>query len=194
MTTSAPQETGGQASLDLQWTSSAAGSPANPSAPPAARQASQTNGGGGHGWRMWYAQYDPATSSWRTLQPSFETLTPSGGSSVTFTGSGSMRSGRLSPRAPLVPHTDDDACTSWRTPVARDFKGYTKREGESICNQLRAMYGGSGRPNPRWLEWLMGFPRRLVRHAIHALGNAVVPQVAEHIGRIVIAYEGRAAA
>jgi hypothetical protein len=123
-----------------------------------------------------------------------ETLTPSGGSSVTFTGSGSMRSGRLSPRAPLVPHTDDDACTSWRTPVARDFKGYTKREGESICNQLRAMYGGSGRPNPRWLEWLMGFPRRLVRHAIHALGNAVVPQVAEHIGRIVIAYEGRAAA
>jgi hypothetical protein len=58
----------------------------------------------------------------------------------------------------LVPHTDDAACTSWRTPVARDFKGYTKREGESICNQLRAMYGGTGRPNPRWLEWLMGFP------------------------------------
>jgi hypothetical protein len=42
--------------------------------------------------------------------------------------------------------------------VARDFKGYTMREGKSICNQLRRMHGGVGRPNPRWLEWLMGFP------------------------------------
>lgn len=47
---------------------------------------------------------------------------------------------------------------SWRTPVARDFKGYTKRDGESICNQLRSMYGGVGRPNPDWLAWLMGYP------------------------------------
>lgn len=69
-----------------------------------------------------------------------------------------MRSGQLYPRAPLVPHTDDAACTSWRTPVARDYKGYTKREGESICNQLKRMYGGTGRANPLWLEWLMGFP------------------------------------
>jgi hypothetical protein len=77
---------------------------------------------------------------------------------VTFTDSGSMLNGLLSQRAPLVPHTDDAACTSWRTPVARDYRGYTKREGESICNQLKRIYGGTGRANPTWLAWLMGFP------------------------------------
>jgi hypothetical protein len=64
----------------------------------------------------------------------------------------------LSERAPWVHHTDVSACSSWRTPVARDFKGYTGRDGESICNQLRRTYGGTGRPNPAWIEWLMGFP------------------------------------
>jgi DNA (cytosine-5)-methyltransferase 1 len=43
-------------------------------------------------------------------------------------------------------------------PVARDHKGYTHRYRETICNLLREIYGGSGRPNPRWIEWLMGFP------------------------------------
>jgi hypothetical protein len=57
-----------------------------------------------------------------------------------------------------VPHTDVAGCISWRTPVARDFKGYTKRDGISICNQLREIYGGTGRANPTWLAWLMGFP------------------------------------
>lgn len=47
--------------------------------------------------------------------------------------------------------------TGWLTPTARDWKGYTKREGESICNQLRRLYGGTGKPNPRWLAWLMGY-------------------------------------
>ncbi len=46
----------------------------------------------------------------------------------------------------------------WHTPVARDWKGYTTREGESLCNQLRALYGGSGTPNPPWVEWLMAWP------------------------------------
>jgi DNA (cytosine-5)-methyltransferase 1 len=49
-------------------------------------------------------------------------------------------------------------------------------------------------PEPAVARVADGVPRRLVRHAIHALGNAVVPQVAEHIGRVVIAHEGRAAA
>jgi hypothetical protein len=86
------------------------------------------------------------------------TPTPSGGCSVTFTEQGSMHSGRLSVRAPLVPHTHGAACSLWRTPLARDWKGYTNRVGESICNQLRKLHGGNGRPNPIWLAWLMGFP------------------------------------
>jgi hypothetical protein len=42
--------------------------------------------------------------------------------------------------------------------MARDWKGYTMRAGHSICDQLRRLYGDVGRPNPRWIEWLMGFP------------------------------------
>lgn len=33
-----------------------------------------------------------------------------------------------------------------------------------------------------------GIPRRLVRDDIHALGNAVVPQVAEYVGRLIVAH------
>lgn len=34
-----------------------------------------------------------------------------------------------------------------------------------------------------------GVPRRLVRDAIHALGNAVVPAVAERVGRLIVAHD-----
>jgi len=47
---------------------------------------------------------------------------------------------------------------SWLRPCARDWKGYTTRAGESICNQLKSIYGGSGVPNPTWIEWVMGYP------------------------------------
>lgn len=33
-----------------------------------------------------------------------------------------------------------------------------------------------------------GIPRRLVRDEIHALGDAVVPQVAEYVGRLIVAH------
>lgn len=158
MTTSELPLPGGWPSRAPQSTSSAEGSPASRSASPASSSGPLTSGGAGPGWLTSYAQYDPATSSWRTSQRSLEIETPSDGCSATFTGSGSMLNGQLYQRAPLVPHTHAAVCTSWRTPVARDYKGYTKREGESICNQLRRMYGGTGRANPLWLEWLMGFP------------------------------------
>lgn len=158
MTTSELPLSGGSQLPDQRSTSSAEGSPASRSVSPASSSEPLTNGGGGPGWQTSSAQYDRDTSSWRTSQLSFEMPTLSDGCSVTFTSSGSMLNGQLFPRAPLVPHTDVAACTSWRTPVARDYKGYTKREGESICNQLRRMYGGTGRANPLWLEWLMGFP------------------------------------
>jgi hypothetical protein len=158
MTMSEPLLSGGWESSDLESMSSVEGSPASPSADLDSSLASPMSGGDGLGWQTSFAQYDPSTSSWRTSQLSFDTLMPSDASSVTFTDSGSMRSGQLSPRAPWVPHIDVAGCTSWRTPVARDFKGYTKREGISICNQLREIYGGTGRANPTWLAWLMGFP------------------------------------
>jgi site-specific DNA-cytosine methylase len=48
------------------------------------------------------------------------------------------------------------------------------------------------RPNPNFYEWLMGFPRHWTetkisnrKNRIKALGNAVVPQVSEIIGRMI---------
>lgn len=45
----------------------------------------------------------------------------------------------------------------WSTPTARDWKGYTLRNGGSICNQLKNLYGRGGKPNPDWIEWVMGY-------------------------------------
>jgi DNA (cytosine-5)-methyltransferase 1 len=67
---------------------------------------------------------------------------------------------------------------------------------------LRAQPRGSRRPTwrDRWLpEPAMdrvahGVPRRLVGDELHALGNAVVPQVAEHIGRLIVAADEAVAA
>ena len=72
--------------------------------------------------------------------------------------SGSMRDGVAYPHPQSALLTPANESGLWHTPVARDFKGYTNREGESICNQLRRLYGGTGRPNPTWLGWLMGYP------------------------------------
>lgn len=59
--------------------------------------------------------------------------------------------------------------------------------------------GGAGPPAPGRAGWLPeprvarvadGVPRRLVRDQLRAYGNAVVPQVAEHVGRLVMAAAG----
>ena len=158
MTTYERQWSGGWVEPVLPLTWSAEDSPANRSHLRGSNMGSQTNDGSGPRSLMSSMFYDPASSSWRTSGLWSETDWPSVGFSATFTDSGSMQSGRVSPRAPWVLHTHDIGCSSWLTPVARDHKGYTKRAGESVCNQLREIYGGSGSPNPRWLEWLMGFP------------------------------------
>jgi hypothetical protein len=48
----------------------------------------------------------------------------------------------------------DGSC--WLRPQARDYKGYSTRN-ITLPNQLRHL-GFSGKPNPPWLEWLMGYP------------------------------------
>jgi hypothetical protein len=69
-----------------------------------------------------------------------------------------MQSGIAYQLPPLAPNTIGTVYGLWHTPVARDHKGYTMRDGESICNQLRALFGGPGVPHPRFVEHLMGFP------------------------------------
>jgi len=66
------------------------------------------------------ASYDPVTSSWRTYQLSFiEDLTLF---SETFPKSGTMRSGKLYPRNPLVRLTLDSEYSSWPTPTTQEVE------------------------------------------------------------------------
>lgn len=59
--------------------------------------------------------------------------------------------------APMRPITGVES--GWLpTPTARDWKGYTTRGTESVCNYLKPIYGKSGKPSPEWTEWRLGFP------------------------------------
>jgi hypothetical protein len=58
----------------------------------------------------------------------------------------------------LTKRTGQDS-GSWYRPTARDWKGYTRREGESICNQLKKLFPEtSGKPHPEFIEEVMGWP------------------------------------
>jgi hypothetical protein len=137
--------------------SSAAAFPARTSASPErARALAASAAGYGRSTPELLARYDRATSSWRTSQ-----LCLDGGLSEyseTWPRSGLMRNGTAYQLPPLVRLTDEIGSGSWLTPTARDWKGYTNRAGESICNQMRDLYGGTGSLNPTWVEWLMGYP------------------------------------
>lgn len=80
-----------------------------------------------------------------------------GPSSEAWPASGMMRDGQLFAASRLRFQCTGTDGFVWRRPCARDWKGYTTRAGKSICNQLRH-HGMSGKPNPRFLEWLLGFP------------------------------------
>jgi hypothetical protein len=163
-------------------TSSAAASPAKTSATPAKAQGSTGNARVfGPNTHDSFANYDPATSSWRTSQLSL--LEDSGEFSETWPRAGMTRSGtafRLAPLAPLIggtgsglwrtgpnpldrrPIGDDDLPTrvvrreSWPTPTKSDGEGGPGNSGREGGENLRTAAGGS--LNPTWVEWLMGFP------------------------------------
>ncbi len=169
MTTSEPLPSGGNASPAHGSMSSAEGHPASPSPTSGSASVSETTVGVGRGWQMSYAQWDRGTSSWRTFQGSFEMLMPSAGSSVTFTSSGSMRSGLLSRRASWVHHIHVSACSWWPTPratMANNLCTYRPqfRTDAPALEQRVAMRGQTGGYlNPDFVEWLMGFPRGWTR-------------------------------
>lgn len=68
-----------------------------------------------------FASYDPATSSWRTLQPSLIEDSPA--YSGRWPRSGTMRNGVCYPQPTLVRPTDASASGSWPTPNSSDYKG-----------------------------------------------------------------------
>ena len=117
----------------------------------------------GKKWHGSLAKYDPATCSWRTAQYSLH-----GGLelfSETWPRWGTMRNGECSERSMPERLTNEKGSGYWLTPRASDMgKGekqstFLKRMGDRTdrCFQsLPAQLGG--RPNPTWVEWLMGWP------------------------------------
>lgn len=119
-----------------------------------------------------YAQYDPATSSWRMLTGWSDDPRLSDGSWVAFTASGSMQSGRLFLRPTMERRITVDGYSFWPTPTATRSGVHWARakvgdHRQNLREFLAWQWVRSGRkpvsglrPNPEWIEWLMGFPVR----------------------------------
>ena len=116
---------------------------------------SRTKGTSGLQQRGLYKRSNPNSYSLRTSQISGNTT--GAPSEETFEQWDSRLKKDFSRRLKQVHTTYDGGFSFWHTPTTRDWKGYTGRQGESICNQLE-IFGYSGKPNPRWLEWLMDVP------------------------------------
>jgi hypothetical protein len=105
----------------------AADSPASPSPQPAAAAPRTTPGGFGQRWQRSFADYNPATRSWRTFQGSllseWETY------SETWPRAGMTRNGTAYQRPPSAPLTGATASGSWPTPRAEERQQYNSRDG-----------------------------------------------------------------
>jgi hypothetical protein len=174
MTTSAPQSGGGTPEPDHVWTLWPVVSPASRSPGRGAGAGSRTSGGAGRGWLMSSARFDPVTSSWRTSPGLFEIPRRSAGCSVTFTLSGSMRTGRLFPRVPWVHHTHVAGCSWWPTPTAAmGRRGWglgrpeQRRYRVSTIERVHGVIASLGhwRPPVVMIERLMGLPDGWLRPA-----------------------------
>lgn len=153
------------------------------------------------------ASFDPDTCLWRTSQLSL--LGALSESLRTWPRSGMTRSGIAYQRRPLAPLTDAIASGSLPTPKATDADkggrgdllavvrtGKTSRRSEWPTPHGRhseallivvAMEEGPGRLNPRWVEWLMGFP--IGWTLLEPSETPSFPQIAEWIGRRILSYE-----
>ena len=110
-------------------------------------------------WRGSLASVDLDTRSLRTAQNSLlQDLTES---YVTLPRWGSMRNGAIYQRPPLVRHTCAIESGLLPTPrVSRGFTNPTKGKPRKDCLTTRILGQPilGMRPNPRFVEWMMGFP------------------------------------
>lgn len=164
MTTSEPQATGGSVSNDPASMLSLVDFPASPFRAAVSDEASLTSDGVGRGWLMLFALYDRATSSWRTSQTSLQIEMPSPGFSETWPTWGSMRNGACFVRPTSASDTDADDSHSWPTPRAQMSRLKVQARPKRVAgtNLEEAVFHRTGETggylNPRWIEWLMGFP------------------------------------
>lgn len=136
---------------------------ARTSAPQEGAQASTGNGlGSGLSSHGSLARFDHASSSWRTPHASLL------GDSEEFTGTwprwGSMRSGACWGRRRPADVARVKGCGWWPRPLASDGErgGSAKMAARVLSKEVkRSLRLGDvlgGPTNPRWSEWLMGWP------------------------------------
>ena len=88
------------------------------------------------------------------------------------------------------------AVKRWPTPKASFTGPDTKRRnrpgsgGDDLFSAV-ANSDGNGRLNPAWVEWLMGFP--IGWTVLPALGDSLVPQIAQALGEAVVDADRQAA-
>lgn len=97
------------------------------------------------------------------------------------------------------------AARMYPTPMARDYRYGMKLKtvdqrakrssrGVNLSEHIQRIDRNNGRLNPKWVEWLMGFPTDWTEaiptraQRIQALGNAVIPQLPELIGEAIIEF------
>jgi hypothetical protein len=124
----------------------------------------------GNTWHELSVRFDPASSSWKTHQCLWEEVLP--WSSVTLPKWGLMRDGELWERTTAALPTAVTESGLWATPSARDWKdtpgmartainadGTLRNREDQLARQVYAAENStSGRVNPDWIEWLMGWP------------------------------------
>jgi hypothetical protein len=160
------------------WISSLPASPASRSAQPASNEVSMTSDGSGQTLPGSSLTWDRATCSWRTSPDLFGTVSHT--SSPTLPSSGSMRSGVVSQRPPLVPliaASGSGFGQPWPTPKASEGFRATdparpgRTGGDSLIQAVAQLGhpdettptdGPTGPPeadlNPSFVEALMGLP------------------------------------
>lgn len=109
------------------------------------------------------ANYDPATSSWKTSQICLTGELAE--YSATLPRSGTMRNGKLYRRAPLVRHIHVSACSllPTLTVASCEHPGRIKIKPDqqdclSAAVARRDGHRLGGQLNPAWTAWFMGFP------------------------------------
>ena len=115
-----------------------------------------------------FAWYDPATHSWRTCQATL--VSDSDRYSETWPRSGMTQDGTAYQLPPSAPRTSAIAYSLsqgtqgpnsdglWPTATTQDHATRYAQGGMPLGMAARITDGPSGQLNPRWVEWLMGFP------------------------------------